>query len=317
MKKIIRGIVVILLAIQVITFSACSSKSGASVSKSHAADYGGALGLTDNTAEKSAAKSETADKTGTSSSTNLTAASSRKIVKSADISLTTVTYDKSVAALENTVENCGGYVQSSATQGEGASDSRTASFTVRVPTARFDDFLDSVGKAGKVVNRSVNGEDVTQNYLDTETRLSALKTEHARLLELLDKAAKMSDILEIEQKLSDIESDMEQYTGELKKWDSLVDLSTVNINISEAAKDAIAVQDTFSGKVSGIFTKSVNALVTTVKFICYFIVAILPFAVIIGIVAFIIIFIKRRRKKNENQKTLDEHIVDNEGNNEK
>jgi hypothetical protein len=314
LNKFVKGVAVIILALQIITFSACSSKSSASSiaigSNSFGTDTGSADGISGHTAAGSGSTVKGSYTSSSATVKSLASAVSRKIVKSAELSLTTLTYDKSVTAIENAVNSYGGFVQNSTTQGEGASGNRTASFTVRVPTTKFSAFIDSAGKYGKVVSRSVKGDDVTQEYLDTSTRLTTLKTEQTRLVELLSKATKMSDILEIEQKLSDIETSIEQYTGELKKWDSLVDLSTVNINISEVKKGEIAKPDTFVGTVADVFTQSVSALVMTAKIICYVIIAILPFAVIIGIISEIVFLLRHRRKKRDAQNPADEHIID-------
>lgn len=308
MKKFVKSIAVILSVLLIVTFSACSSRSSASssvaqYSAENSEEYG------DNAKGISASS-----KANSSNLTPASSASSRKIIKSGNLSLTTTTYDKSVTDLESAVESFGGYIESSTTQGEGASGSRSAVFTVRVPTDNFNEFLDRVGKVGKVVERSVNGKDVTEKYIDTETRLTALKTEHQRLLELLDKATKMSDILEIEQKLSDIERDIDQYTGELKKMDSLVDLSTVNISISEISKDDISQSETFIGKIGNIFNISIDALVITLKYICYCVVAILPFAVVIGLITAIVYLARRKRKKSDDKKPIEHTIINKEDN---
>lgn len=307
MKKLIKGVAVILLAVQIVTFSGCStaSKSFASHSEGYGNVTNGTARSADMGVDYSAEDSQKATSTSTSTS-KLSAATSRKIVKSATISLKTTTYDKSVAALENAVDNYGGFVQSSTTQGEVKAGTRTASFTVRVPTAKFSTFLDSVGKVGKIVSRSVNGKDISEDYLDTKTRLDTLETEHSRLVKLLSVATKMSDILAIEEKLTSVETSIEEYTGELKKWDSLVDLSTVNIRLTETKK-SVAKTDTFAGTVSYVFSQSIGALVTTAKTICYCIVAIVPFAVILAILFGIILLILRRRKKHGKRKIVAEH----------
>lgn len=238
------------------------------------------------------------------------AVSSRKIVKSAAISLKTAAYDKSVTALENAVDYYSGFVQSSSTQGDGTKNARTASFTVRIPSAKFSDFLDSVGKVGRIVSRSVKGEDISQEYLDTQARLGTLETERSRLVKLLSEASKMSDILAIEDKLTGIETSIEEYTGELKKWNSLVDLSTVNISLTETKKGTAAKTDSFFGTAAYVFRQSVGALAATVKTICYVIIAIVPFAAAIGILCLIMFLILRRQKKRGEQNTVYEHKKD-------
>lgn len=231
--------------------------------------------------------------------------SARKIVQSAEMSLTTDTYDSAVSQLEQTVANFGGFVQNSTTQGDGTSEKRTASFTVRVPSAQFEAFLDSVGNVGKVMSRTVTGDDVTDQYIDTETRLSALRTEEARLETLMKQATDMTDIINIEDKLTSVETQIEQYTGELKQWDALVDMSTVSVTLKEVPSGTAVKSDNFSGEVSEVFSGSINALVMTGRFICYAVVAVLPFAVIVGIIVAVVLLVRRRQRR---RKPLGEHL---------
>jgi hypothetical protein len=301
MKRNIKGVLIFLSALLILSFCSCSSASSSQSAKSTASgSYGAAVagnGLMDETANGS---TKTAPSTSTAivpAPTVSNSALTRKIIKNADMSLTTADYNKSIGQIESTVKSFGGFVQSSGTQGEGATGSRSATYVVRIPTDKFDSFLDSVGKIGKVVHRNVSGNDVTEQYIDTETRLNTLETEHTRLVDLLKKATDMTDIIKIEDKLTEIETQIEQYEGELKKMDSLVDLSTVNISVSEVTPSQAAASDSFGGSVSNVFTQSISALVVTLKFICYFIIAVLPFAIIIGAVIFIIILIRRRFRK--------------------
>ncbi|NCB63133.1 MAG: DUF4349 domain-containing protein, partial [Clostridia bacterium] len=75
--------------------------------------------------------------------------------------------------------------------------------------------------------------DIGEQYYDTELRLKTQRTKYERLLALLDKAEKMEDIISLESAISDVQYQMEQYTSDLKRYDSLVDYATIQIGLRE------------------------------------------------------------------------------------
>ncbi len=83
---------------------------------------------------------------------------------------------------------------------------RNASMTVRIPVQQLDAFTEAVGSASNIVSSSRSTEDVTLSYVDTESRITALKTEQTRLLELMEQAETMSDLLEVESRLTEVRS---------------------------------------------------------------------------------------------------------------
>ncbi len=227
---------------------------------------------------------------------------------SANITLQTTTYDKSITGLEGLVNQYGGFIQDSSSQGTGVNqtdDARTASYTVRVPSDKLNSFISDVGSVGKLVSKSIKGEDVSKDYYDTQTQLSTLKAEEQRVIDIMNKTTNMNDMITAEQRLSDIDNQINQLTGELQQWDSLVDLSTVTITINEVKKISVHKSSDFGGQIGMAFSGSISALVSTIESIIQFIIVILPFAVFFGCIALLIILIMRlinRRNKKPPQK---------------
>ena len=154
-----------------------------------------------------------------------------KLIQRADYEVQTTDYPAAETALEALVERCGGYFeyQESAAR-------RWGSFTIRVPKEQYDAFTGSVGEVGHVVSQSGSAEDVGQNYSDIELRLQTQRTKQERLLALLEKAATMEDIISLENALSETEYQIEQYTSDLKRYDSLIDFATIELRLTEVAR---------------------------------------------------------------------------------
>lgn len=225
--------------------------------------------------------------------------SARKVVKTAQLSIETLDYEKSTSDFENTVASYGGYIESSSVEGTrlGSSGSkRNASYTARVPADRLGEFLNSAGSVGTVVSRSTGGEDVTQSYYDTDTRLKSLKTEQARLLELMQKAEKIDDVLSIEQRLTDVQTQIEQLTGELKKMDSLVSLATVTVSISEVEAITEPAAEGFGGQIASVFHSSIQAFVQAARSVFLVLIAVLPFAAAAAVIVGIVLFVRKRKR---------------------
>lgn len=284
-----------LLTIFCLTVAAgCSSSKSGSVSRSAVSPASGAeyaaadaAGLTDGKQEASTAASNAASQP---------ASDSRKVIKSADLVLQTVRYDESNEKLESLVSSFGGYIESSSVQGDASGDDklRSASYTVRVPSDRLEEFLAGAGDIGSVVSKSITGQDVTQNYFDSETRLKTLRAEQDRILELMGKAEKIDDVLAIEQRLTEVQNEIEQLTGQLKQWDSLISLSTVTITVREVAAITAPPAKGLGGQLVSIFRASLNALREVFRTLLLAVTAALPFLAVATVIAATVLFLRRK-----------------------
>ena len=96
---------------------------------------------------------------------------------------------------------------------------RYADLTLRIPVEKLAEFTAAVNSLSNVVSSSRNTEDVTLQYVDTESRVKTLETERDRLLELMEQAETMSDLLEIESRLTEVRGELERYASQLKVLD--------------------------------------------------------------------------------------------------
>ncbi|MBR2749218.1 MAG: DUF4349 domain-containing protein [Firmicutes bacterium] len=162
-----------------------------------------------------------------------------KLIYTADIWVETMDFDQTMKDLNAMVESVGGYFESSNTENgsywakEGY---KYGNFTVRVPSDKYQEFVSSVSDGMHVTQLSQNTQDIGQAYYEAESHLETLRNKHARLEELLQKAGSLSDIIELENALSQTEYELEQYSNELERYDSLIDYSTVTVNVETASQ---------------------------------------------------------------------------------
>jgi hypothetical protein len=118
---------------------------------------------------------------------------------------------------------------------------RTVTMQVRVPSSLFDSSMQQLAALGKVLSKHVSAEDVTEEYVDTESTVRNLKRTEARLLEHLNRTGKLSDTLLIEKELTRVRQEVEQREGRLRFLSHRVSFSTIDVTLQEAAKLQSAV----------------------------------------------------------------------------
>ncbi|NCC68362.1 MAG: DUF4349 domain-containing protein, partial [Clostridia bacterium] len=119
---------------------------------------------------------------------------SEKIIYSGSAEVETMEFDKTIEDLAKMVSDIGGFVQSSSVTGSdfyaehsGGSAARSALYVFRIPANTFKSFTENLSTLGNVPYSSTNAENITMQYTDTESRLTACRTKEARLLELLSR----------------------------------------------------------------------------------------------------------------------------------
>lgn len=105
--------------------------------------------------------------------------------------------------------------------------------TIRVPAARFEAALNELRTLGKVTGDVVSSQDVTEEFVDLESRLRHLRAQEAILLRLMGQAKTISDTLVVQQQLSQVQLQIEEITGRLRVLRSMTDLSTINVHLAE------------------------------------------------------------------------------------
>lgn len=248
-------------------------------------------------------KSNASTDTSSKSSSN-TALDGRKVIFTASLEIESTNYTKSIGILEKMIETYGGYIQDSNVETNSSSNnmnsSRTATYTIRIPAGKMNAFLSKSGDIGNIILNTSKGEDVTDQFFDTQAHLNSLKIQEERLLELLKKATTLKDILDLEDRISQVRYEIEQLTGTLQKLTSRVDLSTVTITIKEVETITAPKPVGFWAQVGETFATSVDALVTTLKTLSLILVAVSPFVFTLLVIAIIVFFFYRlvnRKKK--------------------
>jgi len=151
----------------------------------------------------------------------------RLLIRKASLTIETDDVRAIAGKAQELTKAVGGYVESSSTYHEGQS----FFLALRVPDARFENFLDDLSKLGKVKDKSASAQDVTEEVIDAEARLKNLVVTRDRLRKLLERTADVKDVIAVERELSRVQGEIESLEARLKRLRSQVQLSTVNLRI--------------------------------------------------------------------------------------
>lgn len=228
----------------------------------------------------------------------------RKLIKTIELELETLDYETTIAYLEKSVNECGGYIESSSLEGNGIYSSfseRYGSFTVRIPKDKEDSFVQGMDDNTNVRRKSESTEDITLQYVDTESHKEALKVEQERLMAILEKAETVEEIISLESRLSEVRYEMGKYESSLRTYDNLVDYSTIRIEVCEVKEITQPPKKTAGERMISGFKNSVKNVGTGMKEFIIGLVINLPYlvvwALVIGAVAGVVRAWKKRRKK--------------------
>ena len=212
----------------------------------------------------------------------LRAQDGQKIVYRADVSMQTLEYDK----------NYDWYYESSASR-----NTRTLNITARIPSEKFEAFLNSLSGDGKIMSKSVNAENISQTYANKESYKKALEKEQERLLAMMDKAQTIDEMIAVEARLSEVERQLNTYKTDLAAMDKDVEYSTIALNVAEVKRYTEEAQTfSFGEKVGFAFNDAISSFKDFCEGIILYVVGHFPYLILLAIV--LILFIRwlgRRR----------------------
>jgi len=228
-----------------------------------------------------------------------------KLIYRANLELETTEFDSVVQSLEGIVSTMGGYFENQSISNYGTY--RYGYYVIRVPQGNFNALLSQVGELCLVRHQNKTSENVSEAYYDLEARLSTQRTKLDRLQELLRKAESMEDIITIESAISDTELQIEYLTGSLRKYDSLIDFSTVTIDLHEVYKLSNVEEPTttFGDRLSSAFTRGIRSAVDNLEdFVISLAYNWLSILIFLAIFAAVLLLIRRLIKKRRQKKYI-------------
>ena len=229
----------------------------------------------------------------------------RKWIITIDMNVETDDMDNLMENLEREIRTRGGYVEDQNIHNGSNYASRryrSANLTIRIPDEKVDQFTDDITGLANVVSQNLRREDITLQYVATSSRVTALETEEARLLELLAKAETMEDLLEIEARLTDVRYELENYASQLRLYDNQVDYATIYLYIEEVQEYTPVEEPTFFERIRTTFSHSMEGLGNGIVNVTVFLVGNSPYLLVLGVLASVAVLLVKRSRKRVSKK---------------
>jgi hypothetical protein len=295
---------IVLLILLVMTFSGCaSSKSAAAALEGHY-DSKAEIAVKTPSEESAPDNAREAGAVEEAAGVSGTPSVSLKIIKSAVISIEVKkdTFQDKMLEITQIAEENNGYISNTDSYSNAEGKIASGRIVVRIPSGRFNSVIEKIKKIGEVKSISISGEDVTQEYVDLESRLKNYKAQEEVLLDLMSRATSVADSIEVQRELSYVQEEIEVIKGRIYYLDNLISLSTIDISLYEPQ----IVAPIEGGGFINAVKRGAEGAVRVANGIAFFFIAISPLLVLAGIIVLIIWGSirgrnKRRAKKNAQQ----------------
>jgi len=227
----------------------------------------------------------------------------RKIVRNAEITLEVPsTSDTQHQVASIAAANGGFVVTSESKQRESVDPSQRTldiKLVVRVPSPQFGVTFDEIKKlASNTPQENVNGQDVTEEFIDLEARIKTQKALELQFLEIMRRASNVADALEVQRQIADVRTDIEKLQGRKRFLENRASLSTITVNI-QTPKSVITVTTTgFGQKVREAVADSIGMASDMLLFVTRFAILMIPVLVFVVLPSGLIArYLVRRAKR--------------------
>ncbi|HVF53484.1 MAG TPA: DUF4349 domain-containing protein [Actinomycetota bacterium] len=203
---------------------------------------------------------------------------SASIIKTADIGLE-VDRDDLGASMQKAravATRNGGYVTSTYVD---SSNKGFGSISVRVPAENFEKTLGDLEALGEVTSESIEGRDVTQEFVDLEARLRNFSAQESVLLDLMSEARSVEDTIRVQRELQGVQMSIERLRGRIQYLEDQTTLSTITIQIAEAGAEPPAT----ANALVKAWRQAIKAAVSVLSGAIVFVGFALPIAVLLAL----------------------------------
>jgi len=156
---------------------------------------------------------------------------SRMIIKSGWLNLVVKDIVDTAQKISKFAQERGGWVVSSnISQSEKI---LSGSITVRVPAESFDESMEYFKSlAERVSNERTQAQDITEEYVDLQSRLKNLEAAESQLLEIMERSGTISEVLQVQRELMNVREQIERIKGRMQYLEQSVKMSSITVNLA-------------------------------------------------------------------------------------
>lgn len=201
------------------------------------------------------------------------------IIRTASLTVQVKDAPQALDAARTATENAGGYVGDETTTRDGEGHERTK-VVLRVPVERYEKVLDELEGAGKLLERDAKAEDVTDQVVDVNSRVTSQRASVARVRELMDRATELSDVVMLEGELSTRQAELEALLARQAALKDRTSLATITLSLSETPVKRVEKKEDEDPGFTDALGGGWDAFVTMLRWVAVVLGAVLPFAAV-------------------------------------
>ncbi|MFI6079493.1 DUF4349 domain-containing protein [Streptomyces sp. NPDC051217] len=202
------------------------------------------------------------------------------VIRTASLSVEVKSVTKALATARSVALGAGGEIEDETT--ERIDDTHvTSKVVLRVPEAEYDSVLKELAGTGKLLARTANAKDVTEQVVDVKSRIATQRASVTRVRDLMDQAEDITDVVALETQLNNRQAELESLLARQASLADRTTMATVTLDLSEETKEKEEGDDDpgFLDALGGGWDAFVSMLRWTVVVLA----AILPFAAALAV----------------------------------
>jgi hypothetical protein len=212
----------------------------------------------------------------------------RKVIKEGEIKFEVADVIKTKSLIAKTVQELGGYI--SKDEVFDYTNKLEHRLVIRIPAEKFDLLLSKVSEsAEKLDSKNINILDVTEEYIDIDTRVKTKKELEDRYKALLKQATKVEEILTIEKEIGKLREEIESVEGRLRYLKDRISLSSLTVTYYQKTNSAFGFSSRFGQAIRNGWDGFLLFCIGLTNLWVFILLAILG--------AYVYILFKRRKKK--------------------
>lgn len=224
----------------------------------------------------------------------------RKIVRNGELHIECEQPDAAQQRISQIAQTKNGFVVESqqSTSDVKVSTRDIVQMTVRVPADKFTETVDEIkASAGRVIQETTKGEDVTEEFIDIDARLKAKKALELQFMEIMKRANSVDDALSVHGQLAEVRGEIEKIEGRKRFLENQASLSTIKIKLQTPAVFSTNSSG-FSYRLSESFGSGFDIALNFILGLVTFVVGALPLLVFVGLPGYLIVrAIMRKRSR--------------------
>ncbi|MGW0464680.1 DUF4349 domain-containing protein [Streptomyces sp. NPDC003027] len=196
------------------------------------------------------------------------------IVRTAELSVEVGDAEEALATARRVTEAAGGHVSNEST--ERVDGTHVASRVVlRVPQERYESVLRELAGTGRLLSRTADAKDVTEQVVDVESRIATQRASVERVRKLMDRATGLSDVVTLEGELSRRQADLESLLAQQASLKDRTTLATITLELTEKETERAERDDDRPGFLDAL-AGGWSALVTALAWVGVVLAALAP-----------------------------------------